>query len=251
MPPPRLTGDLHVADTADQLYDDLASVLMATAFRALEKRGGFQLALSGGKTPEPFYMRLMLDPRFRFIPWKDTHLWLVDERCVPLDDERSNFCMIRQILADQVPTPRRQVHDMPATEPDAAEQYEAALRTQLGDDGALDFVLLGMGDDGHTASLFPQSPALAQTERWVVPNEGPTVIPPPRLTMTYPLLNGAAEVAILVTGANKWPAIRRVDEQLRKNGPDPQHLPVTGIEPEDGELTWYLDAAAAGGEQSS
>ena len=126
---------------------------------------------------------------------------------------------------------------------DALPEITAELAREL----PLSILLLGMGDDAHTASLFPQSPALAQSDRWVVLNEGPTVVPPPRLTMTYPLLNGAAKVAILVTGAGKGPTIARVDEHLRTNGPDPQRFPITGIDPEDGELTWYLDAAVAYG----
>jgi 6-phosphogluconolactonase/glucosamine-6-phosphate isomerase/deaminase len=103
-----------------------------------------------------------------------------------------------------------------------------------------------MGDDGHTASLFPSSPALREASRWIAVNAGPSVTPPDRVTMTYPLLNAARYVAVLVTGEKKARTIARVDEQFREKGPDPERLPITGVDPTDGDLMWYLDAAAAG-----
>jgi 6-phosphogluconolactonase/glucosamine-6-phosphate isomerase/deaminase len=107
-------------------------------------------------------------------------------------------------------------------------------------------VLLGMGDDAHTASLFPGSPAIDERERLIVANDGPNVTPPPRITMTYPLINAARHVAVLVAGARKNATLRRVSDHLHEHGPDPLKLPITGVQPVDGTLTWYLDAAAAG-----
>lgn len=246
-----LTGNIHVAPTADELYDDLAHALVAASTSAVDERGVFHLALSGGSTPERFYMRLVMDTRYRVIPWKQTHLWIVDERRVPPDDEKSNFRMISETLADHIPTRRRQIHPMPATHDDAAGIYENELRRAFGrdpgrtDPPALDFVLLGMGEDGHTASLFPQSPALNEKLRWIAINTGPAVTPPDRVTMTFPLLNRAREIAVLVTGAKKSEALRRVDARLHSNGPEPQNLPITGIDPEEEQLIWYLDAEAA------
>ena len=109
----------------------------------------------------------------------------------------------------------------------------------------MDFVLLGMGGDCHTASLFPNSDAIGVSDRWIVVNDGPNVTPPPRVTMTYPLLNAARRLAVLCVGSKKTKALRRVAEQM-KAGPDPINVPITGIQPTDGELTWYLDAEAAG-----
>ncbi|MFW6060786.1 MAG: 6-phosphogluconolactonase, partial [Phycisphaeraceae bacterium] len=146
--PPKLTGDVHVREDREELFDDLAQVLMAAAHRAVEERGAFHLALSGGSTPERFYMRLVIDPRFREIPWRDTHVWLVDERRVPLDDELSNFRMIRESLIDHVPLRRRQIHPMPVSDDNPAAAYERELRDvfeQPRDVPQLDFVLLGMG----------------------------------------------------------------------------------------------------------
>lgn len=277
-PPLRLPGKTHVAFDADALYDDLASAMLAASIDAIGRRGLFHAALSGGKTPEPFLIRLVTDPRFRHLPWQHTHLWLVDERRVPYTDEKSNWKMVKETLADHVPMRKRQLHPMPVDGADPAGQYEAEIRrvfatpayvappqpdelaprgaapshpeppTSQGGMPRLDFVLLGMGDDAHTASLFPGSPALGESTRLIAVNEGPAVTPPPRVTMTYPLLNAARKLAVLVVGEKKLPTLRRIDAQLRSSGPDPLAMPITGISPADGELTWYLDPAAAGEE---
>lgn len=251
-----LPGNVHVAESHSELMDNLAAVMLRNALRSIQSRGVFHLALSGGSTPEPFYVRLVVDPRYRLFPWPRTHLWMVDERRVPLDDERSNFNMIRQSLSDHVPVRRSQVHPIPVDAPDPADVYERMLRELIAadpsaDSGAmpcLDFVLLGMGEDGHTASLFPGSPALAEKQRAVVNNDGPNVTPPPRVTMTYPLLGAARELAILVTGQKKAAALRRVHDCLKHSGPDPAALPITGLAPHrpDTDVTWFLDSAAAG-----
>lgn len=242
----QLAGIVLVRQTSDQLYDDLAGVLTVAAINAVGKRGMFHLALSGGSTTEPFYMRLVIDPRYRSMPWQYTHVWIVDERRVPDDDPEHNFTMIRQTLVDHVPLRRRQIHPIPVLADDPATDYESELKRHLAD-GRLDFVLLGIGDDGHTASLFPGSPAQDEHDRWVAVNRGPDSESPDRVTMTYPLLNTAREVAVLVTGAGKAPAVRRVAEHVRRHGPDPKVLPITGVGPVEGEITWYLDADAAGG----
>lgn len=253
---PKLTGGVHVAADADKLFDDLAMALFGAAGDAVGQRNVFHLALSGGSTPEPFYMRLVTDPRFRALPWEYTHIWIVDERRVPEDHEKSNFRMIREALADHVPMRRRQKHPMPVLLDDPAAAYEEEMREVFELRGGnepprMDFVLLGMGDDAHTASLFPGSPAIGVKDRWIAVNEGPAVTPPDRVTMTFPLLNAARNVAVLVVGQKKAATLRRVEEQLRR-GPDPQNLPITGVDPEnegkagDGSLIWYLDAAAAG-----
>ncbi len=254
--PPQLTGRVHIRDDREDLFDDLGMNLLQAATQAVEQRGIFHLALSGGSTPERFYMRLVIDPRFRALPWSETHLWLVDERRVPLDDELSNFRMIRESLSEHVPLPRRQIHPLPVSEESPAEIYEQELRdafSQPQGTPRLDFVLLGMGDDGHTASLFPHSPALNERDRLIVVNEGDNVTPPPRLTMTYPLLNAARELAVLVTGEKKAEAIQHIAHQLNTT-PDPAALPILGINPlttqhatpdTPSPLTWYLDSAAA------
>ena len=259
----QLTGAVHLAKNADLLYDDLAHALMAAGLDAVRQRQVFHLALSGGSTPDRFYQRLVTDPRFRPIPWQDTHLWIVDERRVPDDHEECNFHMIRQTLVDHVPIRQRCVHPMPVLDEDPATRYEAELRrafagqTAAHDIPQLDFILLGMGDDAHTASLFPRSQAIDESKNLVAVNQGPHVTPPDRVTMTYPLLNAARQLVVLVTGQDKTDTLRRVDQQLRQSGPDPGLMPITGINPQaipagggegtsgGGQLTWYLDPQAA------
>jgi 6-phosphogluconolactonase len=255
---PELWGDVHVAESLDLLYDHMALALVSTAMRAVSQRGVFHIALSGGSTPEPFYMRLVTDPRFRGLPWQVTHLWIVDERRVPLTDAKSNFLMIRESLSDHVPIKKRALHAVPVDATDPAAAYEEEMRAVFTGNSSpgpasfprLDWVLLGMGDDGHTASLFPGSDAQLEESKWIVKNEGPKVTPPARVTMTYPLINAAREIAVLVTGAKKAPMISKVDA-ARKNGGDKRELPILGIDPEtlgpgDGTMTWFLDRPAAG-----
>ena len=241
---PPLPGEVFVAETTDKLIDLLAAELVVQATACLHEFGDFELALSGGATPQPLYERLMYDPNCRQLPWLRTHLWLVDERCVPLDDERSNFRMINETIVQHSGIPREQVHPISALSATADDEYEAELREvlqwrQRGQD-RLDFVLLGMGADGHTASLFPYDDALGERHRLVRCVEAASADPPRRVTMTLPLINAARMVAILVTGARKAEAISRV-----VRGDEPvEALPISGVRPAHGELKWFLDAAA-------
>jgi len=261
-----LFGDTVVRPDTDALFEALARDFGYAAHTAVNAREVFHCALSGGSTPEPFYMRLVTDPLFRGFPWERTHVWIVDERRVSETDPRNNFRMIRESLTDHVPMKQRNIHPMPVLTADPAGAYEQELRDFIppgpgssdpgsGDPGSsgpgssdlpgvprLDFVLLGMGDDAHTASLFPGSDAIAVTDRWVAVNDGPSVTPPPRVTMTYPLLNAARMVAVLVTGEKKAATIAKV-RALRE--PDPVRYPITGIRPR-GEMNWFLDEAASG-----
>jgi len=236
---------VQVAPTADDVHEMLGRRILAAAAQAVEANGRFDLALSGGSTPEPFYRRLVTDPMYRSIPWDQTHFWVVDERQVPEHDERSNIRMIRETLCDHVPVRGRQVHPMPACTPNGAAEYDRDLKRELGPAGRLDFVLLGMGADGHTASLFPSSPALLAGSRWVAVNDGPTVTPPPRLTMTFGLLNRAAAVSVLVTGSEKSAMIRRVHDEFESGHPNIDAVPITGIAPDHGDTAWLIDDNAA------
>jgi 6-phosphogluconolactonase len=171
------------------------------------------------------------------------HVFWGDERVVPPDDSRSNYKLARETLLDGVPCPPANIHPMPTSPPTpqlAAESYEAMLREFFGSDRPrFDLVLLGLGAEGHTASLFPQSPALDETVRWVVPAVVPAE-PPSRLTLTLPALNGAAHVFFLVTGHEKTAAFDHV-----LTGPtDVRRYPASGIRP-DGELVWWVDRDAA------
>lgn len=243
---PPLPGKVFVGADRYAVYEKLGGDLLACAHECVAKFGDFHFALSGGSTPFPFYQSLMTDPHYRGFPWSRTHLWIVDERRVPFDDELSNWGKIAEIFVDHSGIPDSQVHPMMATAPDAAEQYEAQLREALRGraerERRLDFVLLGMGDNGHTASLFPETAVLDETQKWVSYCEGPTVTPPPRVTMTYPLINAARTVAVLVLGANKAEMIARVAAAID----DFHTLPIVGIKPvsSPNALLWYLDLAA-------
>jgi 6-phosphogluconolactonase len=244
-----LRGRRVVCADAAQLVERLTAALREAADASVRARGAFHLALSGGSTPVPLYRRLAAEAGF---PWQATHLWLVDDRCVAPDDERSNARLIRELIAERVPLPGSHLHPMPVLEPDGEQRYEAALHAALAAaaQDRLDLVLLGMGTDGHTASLFPHSAALAERRSWVVFNDGPTVAPPrPRMTMTYPLLNAARTIAILVTGSTKHARLADVS----RNPAARERLPVSGIAPShrDAELAWYLDRAAATGREAS
>ncbi len=243
---PPLPGEVFVAETVDQLLDLLAAELVVQAVACQRRFGDFELALSGGSTPQPLYDRLMYDPNCRHLPWARTHLWLVDERCVPLDDDRSNFRMLDETIVQHSGIPREQVHPIDPLSETAAVDYEAEIREvlqwrQRGQD-RLDFVLLGMGQDGHTASLFPHNDALGERHRLVRHIDEPTAEPPHRVTMTFPLINSARMIAILVTGASKADAIGRI----AKGDASVEQLPVTGVRPEQGRLKWFLDVEACG-----
>jgi len=228
---------------ARRLADDLILSLRDRVYQA----GTVHLALSGGASPQGLYQRLGADARYSPSDWAHTHLWLVDERCVPDSDPRLNFAMIRSVLVDKVPIPPAHVHPMPVGLPNGDRRYEDELRRGLAQAGGgrLDAAVLGMGPDGHTASLFPYSPALDEDEVWVRFNDGDCVLAPrPRMTLTYPVLCTTRFLAVLVTGAGKHAALLDA-----ARAPDDVHAhPIVGIRPvQDSSLVWYLDRAAADG----
>jgi len=248
---PALPGTVIVRETPDELIDSIAADLLFHAKSCVRTFGDFHLALSGGSTPEPLYRRLMYDPNYRDLPWKRTHLWMVDERRVPADDDRSNFKMINETLVVHSDIPREQVHPIAATDDDADTAYERELKEVLawrekGHD-RLDYVILGMGADGHTASLFPRSPALNSGGRLVLINAGHAVTPPDRVTMTFDLLNASRFIAVMVTGEKKRQRIAAVSAAAPTPAPPVQEMPILGVHPLGGELRWYLDAAACPG----
>jgi 6-phosphogluconolactonase len=252
---PRLPGSVVLRRTPDEVVDAIAADLLIHAHGCVRTFGDFHLALSGGSTPTPLYLRLMYDPSYREMPWSRTHLWIVDERRVPFDDDRSNFKHINEIIGDHSGIPREQVHPIFALADDADAQYERTIQETLawrekGQD-RLDYVLLGMGNDAHTASLFPRSRALRDTASLVRINAGPEVTPPDRVTMTLRLINSARFLSVMVTGESKRPTVARVAAAARQGRPSPaiivDDLPILGVNPVGGELRWYLDYAACPG----
>ena len=231
-------------EDADDVIDELADDMLAQAKACVKEFGTFQLALSGGNSPMPLYRRLILDPAYRLFPWANTHLWIVDERIVPFDDDRSNWGHIKELIVEHSGIPHASAHPMQVDDPDGARLYSEALHRVLGNrpEGhrRLDMILLGMGPDGHTASLFPHSPAQSECALWCTTNAGPTVVPPDRMTMTYPLINAARMVAVLALGEGKRAMLHTITQ------PDVSwcDYPILGINPVAGSLRWYLDRAA-------
>lgn len=223
----------------------LAAHVADLARSGVRDRGEFRLVLSGGSTPRGLY-RVLAERYGSAIPWEGVTFFWGDERCVPPDHAESNYAMARETLLRRLPLPDSHMHRMRGELPSAeaaASQYDAELaRLARPGDPLFDLVLLGLGQDGHTASLFPRSPALAERTRRVVgvedPGEPPRV---PRITLTLPALSSSREVAFLVTGVEKAPAIRGVFGSLPEGSPD---LPASLVRAWEAER-WYLDRGAA------
>ncbi len=245
-------NSFEIFPTPMEMSEAAARLFTARAAAAVSLRGRFTAALSGGKTPVTLYTMLTQKPFASQIPWARIHLFWVDERCVPPDHEESNYRMVRERLLDHVPIPPANVHRMQGEmDPvEAAARYEEGLRQffasqqSSGSSGAafpvFDLVLLGLGADGHTASLFPGTRAIRESSRWVL---GHYVDAQKgwRITLTPPVINAARMVVFTVAGAGKASVLRDILE-----GPlRPDVLPAQIVRPEGGELLWMLDRDAA------
>jgi 6-phosphogluconolactonase len=238
-----LHGEVVVSDSPEQAADALAQRLGGHLKQRLRETDRIHLALSGGSSGTLLCASLAATEALAAGDWARVHVWMVDERCVPDNDPRLNFALVREQLAPKVGLPGANLHPMPVLRVDGAEVYQEQLDAALAAHGGrLDAAVLGMGPDGHTASLFPHSPALAEQTRRVAVNDGETVTPPrPRMTLTFPVLNQARLIALLVPGASKRPAL----VALASGSADPRDLPVAGLSPSpDSELLWYLDRAS-------
>jgi 6-phosphogluconolactonase len=249
-PPAELPSVQRLGD-ADAVARHAAAAVAREAREAIAARGVFTLVLAGGDTPKRLYERLVGD---REIDWPRVEFFWGDERAVPPTHPDSNFGMSRAALLDPLCIDPRRVHRIEAERADldaAARDYERELaRIAGGEPGgtppALDLVLLGMGADGHMASLFPYTEALSEARRWVVANDVPALASW-RITATFPLLDRARTVLVLVTGAAKAAALAAVLE-----GPwDPERLPSQRLRTRGGRTAWCVDAAAASGLHSS
>ncbi|MBI4277706.1 MAG: 6-phosphogluconolactonase [Armatimonadetes bacterium] len=240
-------GDIVICPDVATLAREVARRFAEHARRAVAARGRFMVALSGGSTPRGLYAVLAGDPYREDILWARTHVFWGDERCVPPDHPESNYGMAREVLLSRVPVPPENVYRMVGEHADpeaAAARYEAVLREvfhlDAGNVPVFDLILLGLGDDGHTASLFPGSAALREQRRLVA---APFVdrLNVYRLTLTPPVFNHAAAVMFLVAGWSKAAGLRAVLE-----GPDrPERLPAQIVRPERATLLWLVDQAAA------
>jgi 6-phosphogluconolactonase len=228
-----MTGPALTVVPAPDLARAVAGWLAARIASAIAERGSCALALSGGHTPRPIYEALAAPPLSGTVDWARVDAYFGDERAVPPDHPDSNFRMASEALFSRVPFLPGHIHPMPADRPDrdaAAREYERLLPPRL------DVLLLGMGPDGHTASLFPGSPALAERSRLVVPATAP-VEPARRLTITPPVLAAARDVAVAVAGAEKAAMVARALSANADPAEVPAHL-AAGAH-------WFLDGAAA------
>ncbi len=242
---------------AVDVFQDSAALTHAAAERvaahareATTLRGRFDWVLAGGRTPRPLYSLLGTEPYRSRLDWQRVHFFWSDERCVPPEHPNSNYRMVKEGLLDLVPLPTENVHRMRGEdEPEAAaDTYTDLLRTVRTNQAGtprFDLILLGMGSDGHTASLFPGAAALRETTRWVVPSYVEKLASF-RLTLTAPVINAAAHVLFLVQGADKSARVAEVlGGPSHENADDQETLPVRFIHPEDGDVRWLLDADAA------
>jgi 6-phosphogluconolactonase len=225
-----------------------ADLVASIACEAVSQRGQCTMALSGGTTPQPLYDLLTRQPRSDGIPWQDVHIFFGDERDVPADHPDSNFRMAQQTLLDRVPVRLEHVHPMPADAADlemAAGQYAELIIDQVGAGSsglpAFDLVLLGMGGDGHVASLFPGTPALEETRKLVTVHFVP-VLGRRRMTFTLPLINAARNILFLVTGVDKADPVEKV---LGDDRAAAAELPAGRVHPTDGTLIFVMDRGAA------
>lgn len=242
--------ELKVYADGDELAERAAARIARAAAESIRHRGRFTLALAGGSTPRKTYALLAAGEGEANVDWSRTYLFFGDERHVPHDDPRSNYRMAQESLLTVAPIAADQVLPV-ATDLGTADQcaagYAAALVKFFGLPAGtmpiFDLILLGLGDDGHTASLFPDARALDVSDR-IATWSPPGVLPPPvdRITLTYPALNAARQVMFLVAGANKAEALR----DIVQDEPPRALRPAAGVRPESGTLSWLVDKAAAG-----
>ena len=242
-----MTTDLRIVSDPAELARAAAAEFARHASAAVRERNLFSVALSGGSTPKLLYAELANDPSLRDrLSWDKIHFFWGDERAVPPDDEESNFRLAHDALLSQVPVPPENVHRIRAEETDpalAASDYERELRNffQLNSQQLprFDLILLGLGPDGHTASLFPSTDALNETEHLVVANWIER-LKTHRITVTFPVLNNAASVLFLVSGSEKANVLRDVI-----SGANTDEYPAQRVRPTSGTVTWLVDEDAA------
>lgn len=229
---------------ADELSQAAVLFFVAECQRCIVQKGTFVVALSGGSTPKKLFELLATPGISRNIPWKQVFFFWSDERFVPLTDADSNYHMAKESLLDHIPIPKKNVFATPVkgSPKDCAKQYEESLRRFFdGKKAVFDWLLLGAGPDGHTASLFPGTDILEEKKRlvkevWVEAKQTW------RISFTYPLINKAANIVFLVSGAEKAPVIKEVIKKSISKNP----LPVQLVQPASGQVWWLLDEAAMG-----
>jgi 6-phosphogluconolactonase len=236
--------ELHIAESTQELSQNLAAFISNFIQDTLQEQEIFTLVLSGGNTPKQLYTLLAKEPYRIMIPWERVHFFWGDERAVPFEDDRNNAKMAYETLLNAVNVPDGNIHVMRTDigPEESAAEYEKTLQEYFDGSGkTFDLVLLGMGDDGHTLSLFPGQPVIHEEKAWVTSFFLPAQ-DMYRITLTAPVVNKSACVVFMATGQAKALTLKNVIEGTA----DVDKYPSQIIRPEDGELHWFVDEAAAG-----
>ena len=236
--------DIFIFDDPEEMAKKAVDIFIQSARKSSDSKETFNVAVSGGSTPRLMHRLLAVEPYISYMPWEILHLFWVDERCVPFHDKASNFGAAKMDMADRVPLKEQHLHPMPAemNPPAGASKYEDELiehfRLKPGEFPEFDLIVLGVGEDGHTASLFPGQPALEENRKMVLAVNGgtPNVN---RLTITFPVINRASQVMVLISGAGKAGIVRKILQEREAN------LPIQRVQPKTGDLIWLLDQEAA------
>jgi 6-phosphogluconolactonase len=231
--------EILVFKDINKISDYAVKTWEKTAGKAINNKGSFSVALSGGKTPSTLYEKLS---KMKDLPWDKTHIFMVDERFVPYNDENNNYRMINETFLRHVNIPAKNVHPILTTEitpGDSVLKYEEDLNTFFRSVPEFDLVLLGIGDDGHTASLFPGSPSLKETGNPVIAVQPAGKIRSDRITLTFPAINNSENIIFLASGAGKANTIKKVLESKKSR------LPAAMVSPLKGSLIFLLDEDAA------
>ncbi len=235
----KFIGNVSIYFSQEYLIEAMKTDLVNQAKEAIKQRGRYHLALAGGNTPKPLYSALTPPGLF---DWSKIDLYFSDERCVSPDDENSNYRMVNQVLASQVPIDAGHVHAMytgKQTPEDAALSYQLLLKKQLGAELRFDTVVLGLGRDGHTASLFPHSPALSEKLALVCSTTGPKGKQNERISLTLPAINRARHILVMVSGPDKAEIVKLWLTNQSAS------IPIQEICPSEGVLHLYMDEPAA------
>lgn len=236
--------NFKVFSDSTQLAQAAAQMVIESAACAVAEKGNFHLVLSGGSTPGEVYSLLSQEPYRSSIDWKHVHLWWGDERCVAPEHPESNYRKANELLIRYLDIQKDQIHRIPAelAPADAANLYQQEMQMCFSGSAfpKFDLILLGIGEDGHTASLFPGTKALLENKRWAVENyvEKMHIW---RITLTYPAINAASKVVVLVSGTSKAKIIQRIFDHSARS----KKYPIQSVNPSQGKMQWLCDESAA------